>query len=396
MTGTGGRPAREPPEAAPRQDAQRLAALVRDCELAGIERTCFVLRLSRLPADLARPHHLRLAADAIDPLCRADRAQRFVLPNNDTVVVWRGAAAAAETASRRALLDLFSDIDGAVVDPAALWHSLSLPSQCDDVRRVIEASVLGAEPAARTANTGNKLDPEALAALEAALAQADVARFARRRGVCAISPAGAFRMEWETRHLSIEELAAELAPDRALQADPWLFQRLTLTLDRRLLALLASADELRGAGPFGLDLSVASVLAPEFLRFDTALPQDLRGQVTLGLTPADILADPPAFLFARDFARSRGYRLKLRLPAMELLAVLPIGRLGLDLLELPWSLDLMALDSDLVEREAPRLVLARANGAEAIAWGRLHGITWFEGRAALPGRPVYRPGLSGV
>ena len=53
-----------------------------------------------------------------------------------------------------------------------------------------------------------------------------------------------------------------------MRADPWLFRRLTRTFDRRMLALLASPEELRLAGPLGIDLNVASVLSPAFLRFD--------------------------------------------------------------------------------------------------------------------------------
>jgi hypothetical protein len=396
MTGHAKRPARrDGSRQVSRHDAQLLGELLRKCELAGIERHCFVLFLSRLPADLARPHHLRLAADAIEPLSRADRAQRFVLPNGDIAMVWRGAADATVAACQRGLTDLFADLGDAAFDAATLGLVLHLPFEGDTLRRLIDASVTAAEPAGAAAPPLEALDTAALAALEAALARADVARFARRRCVCAMSPGGAFQTQWETRYLSLDELALELAPDRALQADPWLFRRLAHTLDRRLLALLASPDELRDAGPFGLDLNVASLLAPEFIRFDAALPQDLRGQVTLGLLPEDLLADPSAFLFARDFARSRGYRLKLCMPAAELLPVMPLARLGLDLLELHWSLDLTVLDPDIVEREAPRLVLADADTADAIVWGRLCGITRFEGKAALPGQRIDRPPLTG-
>ncbi len=98
-------------------------------------------------------------------------------------------------------------------------------------------------------------------------------------------------LAWEERTLSLAELAAELLPGYDLAADPWLFRRLTRTLDRRMLALLASPGELAAARPFALDLNVASLLGPEFLRFDAALPPALRGRVVLALSPADVVAD---------------------------------------------------------------------------------------------------------
>jgi len=190
-------------------------------------------------------------------------------------------------------------------------------------------------------------------------------------------------------------LSAELVPNRAVRADPWLFARLTRILDRRLLALLADPNELRNAGPFGLDVNVASVLAAEFLRFDSALPQGLRGRVTLGLLPGDILADPAAFLFARDFARARGYRLMLRLDAADLLTVMPIDRLGLDLLQLHWSRQLLTVHPALLEPVAARVVLTLADSAESVSWGRVQGIRLFSGRAAAPGRVASGLALTG-
>jgi len=71
-------------------EAGRLRTLVLGCVTAGIDRRALLLRLSLLPEALARPHHLRLARAALDPLAFADRARLFRLPNNDIAVVWRG------------------------------------------------------------------------------------------------------------------------------------------------------------------------------------------------------------------------------------------------------------------------------------------------------------------
>jgi len=390
MSASVARPGRrtEADDTAARQDANRLAALVRDCEAAGIRRRCLMLRLSLLPSDLRKPHHLRLARDALDPLLSADRAQRFILPNHDIAMVWRGTADLLLDASRRAVTAMFADVDVPMPDPGRFWCVLDVPADIEAVRRLIAESLADVSPPHAESPPGEPLDATALAALETALAQANVARFARRRAVCARGADGMFRVAWEVRTLAVEELCADLAPGRAARAEPWLYRRLTRTLDRRLLALLAATSELRSAGPFGLDLNVASMLGADFLRFDAALPQGLRGRVTLGLQPPDILADLPAFLFARDFARARGYRLLLRLPAADLLAMLPPARLGFDLVEITWSQAAIALAADLLDQEEGRIVLAGADSADALVWGRAHGIGLFEGRLAVPGQPA--------
>ncbi len=381
MMGSAAR-AEAPPD--PAAAAARLIALAQDCIAARVARRALLLLLSALPAAFARPTHLRLARAALDPLRLVGRVQEFVLPNGDLALVWRGAADAAVAASMAALARLFADAGEGAPDPLALCRLLDLPADAGTLLHFVETSLRPATAPA-LAQTRRALDAVALAALEEALARADVARFVRRRPICAATAAGGFRKLWEKRFLSIEELAGVLAPGQAVAADPWLFRRLTRVLDRRMLALLAAPGELAGAGPFSLNLNVASILAPEFLRFDAALPSGLRRQVTLDLLPADILADPPAFLFARDFVRARGYRLLLRGVGVDLLEAAPLDRMGLDLLQLRWSPGLAETDPDWLGAPPERLVLARAASASAVGWGRLRGISLFQGVAAVPG-----------
>ncbi len=366
--------------------AEALCRLLDACEAAGVGRNALLLRLSRLPRELTRPHHLRLVRAALDGLLRADRAQLFRLsrdPACDLVAVWRGAADAAVQGCLAAIEKLFAG--AGLPDLPELARRLTLPGDAAVLLWAIDAA--RAPPAAPPpAAMRAALDTVGLATLEARLARADVSRFARRRDVCALDEAGRFALRWEKRFLSVAELSETLAPDHSAQADPWLFRRLTRTLDHRMMALLAAQGELRDAGPFAINLNIGSILAPEFLRFDAALPPGLRGRVVLDLLPADVLADPAAFLFARDFAGARGYRLLLRSVTAELLDVLPLGLSGLDLLQLRWSPALLARDS--LPSDPRRVVLARADTPEAIAWGRARGIGLFAGRLAVRGGRV--------
>jgi hypothetical protein len=205
------------------------------------------------------------------------------------------------------------------------------------------------------------LDPASLTLLEASLAHADVARFARRRAVWRLEPRSA-SLAWEERTLSVAELADGLVPGHDLQREAWLFRRLTRTLDRPLLALLAS---------------------PEFQRFDAALPPGLRGHVVLALDPADLVADAASFSFARGLAQARDYRLMLRDATPELLQVLPAAGLGLDYLAVPWSESLRG-DAGTLLQSCPEshIVLAGCDTTAALAWGEDIGVSLFMGRAA--------------
>ncbi len=358
--------------------SERVAALVAECAAAGVARQALLLRIDHLPPALSRPHHHRLAEAALTPLLRASRAELFHVPGPRLVVVWRGDAEAA-------LLDVVDALDHLLADaavPAPSLHELvflyDLPEGGDLLLRALAATM----PQEAPPGSDPPLDPASLFLIESALAQANLARFARREAVWHVNDATT-TLAWERRTLSLAELSAELLPERDLAGDPWLYRRLTRTLDRRMLALLAGPDELRGAGPFALDLNVVSVLGPEFLKLDASLPPALRGRVVLALHPADVVADAAAFAFARGFARARDYRLMLRDATPDLLAVLSAAALDLDYLVLPWSLDLPQQAGPLLDAcPAAALVLECGEDPAAMAWGVSVGIHLFTGPAA--------------
>lgn len=365
------------------EDAARLAGLIGESAGAGITREVLWFSLSLLPSPLAEPHHLRLAGDALAPLEAADRVRKFMLPNDDQVMVWRGAAHDLVAQCEELVRHLFADEPSLLPEPRALLQRFHLPGDAARLRAKIAASHYDADPGVEAKPVaGTMLTPARLAVLETDLATANVARFARRRDVCVRQDDGSFSPGWEGRVLSINELAETLAPEHDLRADPWLFRRLTRSLDRRMLALLAAPEELRSAGPFGINLNVGSILAPDFLRFDEALPGRLRGHVVIGLDVADVMADPGAFGFARDFARARHYRLMLRGLSPLGFALLPRARLGVDLVQIRWSPSWAESDIDL--GDPADIVVYGTDGFAALDWGRLRGIRHFQGTIVAP------------
>ena len=354
--------------------ARQLESLIHQAIATSTARQALWLKLSNLPRALVQPHHLRLAVEALEPLTGADRARLFVLPNDDAAIVWRGPAPAALDEVRARLRTLFAD--GAIAAPIA--RHLALPEQAGVLLAAVAAS--RRPPAApRPPAPQTPLDPADLTALEAALAGADLSRFARRRAVCAPTAGHSLVLAWEMRLFSLAELAETLAPDRDLKAAPWLFRRLTRTLDLRMMALLCAPQELHDAGPFGLALNIASILSPIFLRFDAALPARLRGQVVIALRPEDVLADPPAFLFARDFAQARGYRLLLSGITPAIAGAFPPVTTGIDHLQLTWHPDLAATTLAALGLPASHTVLGGVDSVAALDWGRDQGVALVTG-----------------
>ncbi len=362
-----------------------LQGLVRDCATAGVERRVLLLRADLLPPRLTRPHHLGLIRDALDPLLSAERARLHDLPKGRLAVSWRGLAPALLQQSLEALEHLLGT--SLRIGPATARSLVRLFDLPRDGTELLAAAGLESDDAAPpwrraipVAPPLMPLDAAALAMMERQLRRADMTRFARRKPVHRLD-SGQVRLAWERRCLSISELADTLAPGRDIRADAWLFRRLTRVLDSRMLALLSAPFELHRAGPFSLDLNVGSILGPEFLRFDSALPSRLRGRVVLELQPADVLADPATFAFAREFAHARGYRLLLRGVTAASLPMLCLPPMELDYVQLRWSPELMRVAPAALQAGTAEWVLSRADEDNALQWGRDQGFSLFRGRA---------------
>jgi hypothetical protein len=385
-------------EPATDEDTRALATALRTCAVAEVVRRALLVRVTRLPRDLTRPHHLRLIRAALEPLAGADRARVFRLEDENLVVIWRGEGRALLYETMQALKLLLADLDKhrETSDPRPdveltdIVVLLELPAQIEIVLQAIEDSTTPGKPRSFSVDLPPPpppLDAATLELLERALAHVDVARFVRRKPVCSVLRSGEMRVQWEKRYLSIAELTSALIPEYSAQADHWLFRRLTRSLDRRMLALLSDPDELRLARPFGLNMNVSSILSPEFLKFDENVPSHLRGELLLAVLPADVLSDPATFNFARNFTRERGYRLILRGLTADLLAVFPRALLGVDLLQLAWSPELAKLPARLLEEAAgdPKCVLlGRVDHSAALDWGLAQGIGLFQGALIQP------------
>lgn len=358
-------------------DFATLQALIASCASAGVTRQALLLRADRLPSSLSRPHHLRLAEAALAPLTAVSRVQFFHLPGPRYAVTWRGDADAAVLEVVDSLGHLLEDAPLSMPPLRDLLFLFDLPQHAGLLLDACaEADLAEAAPSLPVP----PIDAVGLAALEANLAQADVARFVRRRPVWEMGRAG-LALAWEKRTISVGELAAEMLPGKDVHADPWLFRRLTRTLDRRMLSLLTHPGVLTRAAPFSLDLNVASLLSPEFLRFDIALPARLRRRVVIELMPADVMADVPAFVFARSFARVRGYRLLLRNVTQELAALLSLPALDLDYLQHDWVSG-QTHDGLPPGCTSSLTLLSGVVDPESLNWGRRHGVRLFQGSAA--------------
>ncbi len=367
------------------------------------------IHLSRLAAPNRREHHIRIAANSWDPIVKRFEGQLFHLGNNDLIVVCKGASVAELDNIVLKLRFLFSE------DPLAegsaemegrtfcTWYDLQkdysrfLETTQDLLKRrkagyaeerARDAALAVAKADAAPAGPRHPLDPTRLARLEQGLVTMDLAPMIRRQPVCAVMPGAPPMPVFQEVFVAIAELTKRLMPDVDLFTDRWLFQRLTESLDQRVLAAL---PELEGKEKHStsLNLNVATVLSPGFLTFDKKLRFATQKTMLAEFQMIDVFADLGSFVFARDFLRERGWRVVLDGLNYLTFPVVAGADLNLDLQKVIWTPELQADVQEnrrtsfrqAVERVgADKVVLCRCDSNEAISFGQSLGVRLFQGR----------------
>lgn len=365
------------------------------------------LHLSALE-DSSRTDHALRAVEATFNGLAAEGARFYWLRSNDCMVLFNVMQSDALRAALVKVRFLFAgdpligDLQdpGQGEDPLTSWYALD---QAYDQLLVMaqtlvaEHPVAGAAPQRRRRHSGpigpdrrgRPLTPSVLARVETALASADLSSHIRRQAVCALVGKAHPDPVFTEVFVSIGDLREAMIPHVDLASNPWLFQHLTQTLDRRVLAMLTRRDDKTLEDGFSINLNVQTILSEDFLRFDDSLAPGSHGTVVLELRSEDIFADLNAFFFARDFVRQRGYRVCIDGLTWRTLPYVDHQRLGVDLVKLMWAEDLPdALNGKegALARQAintgtqGRLILARCDDDRAIRFGQDVGITLFQGR----------------
>lgn len=363
------------------------------------------IHLSKLRPYNRRAQHLRIATNTFETLVRAYEGQIFSLANADIVFIAKGASQ--------------SDIDGAVLRLRYLFSEDPVIQNDDphgpdrfctwyDIENGYEAFLTAmikivAMEEARRASTAqparpasppppqslDPLVPDQLARIEQSLARADLTNVIRRQPVCAMPPGALPQPVFQELFVSITDLQRVVAPKTNLASNRWLFQHLTETLDRRLLAALPRMGDSSIESRFSINLNVATILSEEFLAFDASVKSTARGTLVIELQMVDVFADMGSYLFARDFVRERGYRLCLDGLSYLTAPLVDRDRLGLDFIKIFWSPS-MADDAkgrrvdelkEMIHRAGEaRVIFCRCDHEDAVRLGRSLGITLFQGR----------------
>ena len=360
------------------------------------------LHLSRLKLHNRRDHHLRIAINTFETNVKSLEGQIYRLANQDIVFIYKPVDPALIDEAVMRVRYLFTDdplaevpeID-AGVDPFVTYYDVDrdFPKLLELVRGFHDeaqkrqrrlAAIGGTEPAEKP-----PINPHKLGELIDTIISADLSNLMRRQAIYALLSDQAPQPLFRELFISIADLQKQVLPNFNILANRWLFQYLTETLDKRMLALLMRNDDPAIANSFSVNLNVSTILSKEFMTFDASLKAGARGTIVLELQMLDIYADIATFTFARDFARERGYRLCLDGVTELTLAHVDRERLGIDLVKLQWAPGLaderrhearQRLKGFVDQAGKSRVIMCHVDSEDAIRFGHSVGIAMYQGR----------------
>jgi EAL domain-containing protein (putative c-di-GMP-specific phosphodiesterase class I) len=367
------------------------------------------LHLSRLLPEHRDRQNLRNAETVFDEITRTRSAWLYRLRNSDLMVIYERHD--NETAERAVLklLKLWErdplmqkSKSDARKNRLSSWFDMAqdydklltfamrqTATSEKSVRKSLPELIAERELQRSNPERGTPLMPLELGRAEEALARVDLSSFTRRQPVCAFVEDGKPEVVFTEVFVSIADLRETLMPRTDLTFNPWLFQRFTQTLDRRVMAQIARREDrtlLRDG--FSINVNVSTVLSEEFLTFDDDFAPSTQ-DVVLEIRVEDIFADPGSFAFARDFVTERGYRICIDGLNLQTFPYADTNRLGVAYAKLAWTPDLAAyigttqgqeLKQMIRDRKKGRTILARCDSDAAVKVGQQLGITLFQGR----------------
>lgn len=362
------------------------------------------LRLSALIPRHRRPHHVRTAVAGLDQHLPPADAQVFVLTNCDVFVIYMQPCEDAVRREIARIRYLFSDdpmlADGTEHGGFAVAYDLETEFAAfvtavrtalqsgREMLPAVEEEIYARSRIRDRQQRGQTLTPDALARIEAALAQTDLSGLARRQTVCAIKGRNRPEPRFRELYISIADLRDTVLPGADFTAEPWLFRHLTKTLDRRVLTLLAAPEEAESRCDISININVSTLVSETFTAFENNLSAARRTAFIFEVQPADVFSDIEAFLFARDSIQEKGCRICLDGLTHADMDLYDLNELGVDLVKLIWDERMLAMGDafrtrarTFVEQAGPvRLVLCRVDSRRAIEFGQAAGMSLFQGR----------------
>jgi hypothetical protein len=360
--------------------------------------------LSALKQANRKPHFIRIAARSFDLLVHNNDAKLFQLDNCDLVLICRDAPVDDIDSVLSKVRTLFSEDplmaaeEGSFEDRFAAWYDLSQSSDFTVFRSSVEHIAVEAaqrrrrqvaeQGQAKKTMIGKALNPANLGAINHKMQETQILDLVRQQTAIDVSAAGGGQVVFREHYVSMMDLQQRVAPGVNLFGSTWLFQYLTETLDRRMLAVIARGGLAKPEkGRISINLNIGTVLSRDFQHFHRFIGDD-GTNVVIEMQLIDIFSDVSSYTYARDSLQERGYGVLIDGLSPLTVQYFDAGFLKADFIKVNWSAEFggdpsdpqMAMLSDSLQRlTSEKIILARVETQPAIKWGLGLGIHCFQG-----------------
>ena len=233
---------------------------------------------------------LEIVSKLFDPLLANDQSRLFLLSNKDFVLVGTQISLEAIEEVLYQIKSLFAD------DPAlargqenTFEQIFFLDRDMDRLKALVHEKTPDAptQPVSPFAQEPAPFDPEILDTLLGKLENLNTIDFIRRQSVLALNPQKGNTILFQEFYTSILQLQQKLCPICDLCSDKSLFNQLTQTLDRRMLAALSNPGLTNYPPAISLNLNMSTVSTSIFERLTQVWPTP----IIIELQIADIFHD---------------------------------------------------------------------------------------------------------
>lgn len=362
------------------------------------------VHLSKLRPGNRQQHFLDIANRSFDDFVANNDAMLYALYNADIVLICRNVPIDDVDPVIEKVRGLFPEDPlteaplGSFEDRFSTWYDLTQPedlktltSACADIAAAAdvqrEEDRKAAAVAQSQADQGKPLAPDNLAAINQKMKTTQIADLIRSQAAYRVIPGKKGEVVFREFFIAMAELKKRVAPNVNFFSSPWLFQYLTETLDKRMLAVIGKRNPATAPDSISLNLNIGTVMSREFQAFHEAM-EEHASKFIIEMQVIDIFSDMNAYRLARDMLRERGYRILI--DGLNPLAInfFDPAYMQADYLKIAWGPEFVGDEQDEKVAEMRRIVshagkdgvvLARVDSQDAIRWGAQLGISRYQG-----------------
>lgn len=359
------------------------------------------LRLSALRPYNSTPQHVRAVRKFLMPLRQRFDASIFQLATGDIFILMLCPDIGEAKPVLLNILNLFADdpliankgeaqalnalspvYDLEINYEATQARIAALLAQGRDVRMDAGSDVPVRQPL-------NIVSPQQITEIERVIKTANLANLMRRQSACVISPRLSPSPVFHELFFSTSDLAQLITPGYDITSNKGLFQHLTGMFDQRMLILLMDRSYRGALRNASINLTLKTVLTPEFFDFDHETNVKDRGSLAIELPFVDVMGEPSEFLFVQKTLHGLGYKVILDGVRHEALPLIDRDLLGVDMVKVVWQPSLKDhadgsrgenLRAAVQRIGRDRICFCRVDAHEAIEAGRKMGVSLFQGR----------------